>query len=239
MKDIIISVIIPTYNEEMAIRKVVADHVEVLNELTQIHDYEILCLDDASTDHTLLILKQLEKLHPKVRVILHPTNGGIYESFSDLAREAKGTHIYQTGGDGQWPASNLSRLLEASTASSFQLVIGVRENRKEIYSMWRQILSFGFNLIPQLFFGVETKDANSIKFGIREIFNFNLISHSFFGEIERIIEAKRLGYQIGFAPTEFLPRGGGKASGAKIKNIAATMRDFLKYLFLPKPSPEK
>ena len=230
MKDIIISVIIPVYNEEETIQKVVTEHLEILDGF-QVKDYEILCLDDASTDRTPQILKQLETTHAKVRVVTHRANRGIYESFSDLAHEAKGTHIYQTGADGQWSAINLLKLFQASLAGSFDLVIGVRENRNQIYTPWRQFLSSVFNWLPKVFFGVETKDANSIKFGIREIFNFKLLSHSFFGEIERVIEAKRRGYQVGFQAIDFLPRGGGKASGAKLKNIIETLRDFFKFLF--------
>lgn len=230
MKDIIVSVIIPAYNEEATIRKVVMDHLNILNGLKGLRDYEILCLDDASTDGTPKILRELQSQCEKVRILTHESNRGIYESFSDLAREARGTHLYQTGADDQWPAQNLNQLFEACMSGSFDLVIGVRENRDQIYSRWRQLLSFGFNWLPKIFFGVETKDANGIKLGRKEIFNIPLISHSFFGEIERVIQAKRLGYSIGFAPIQFLPRGGGKASGAKWKNITATIRDFFKFL---------
>ncbi len=195
-------------------------------------DYEILCLNDASTDDTLRILNQLSSGNSKVRVLSHTENRGIYESFSELAREAKGKYVYQTAADDQWPADNLRKLYQASNAGHFDVVIGVRKNRSQIYSLWRQILSASFNLIPRLFFGLETKDANGIKLGKREIFNLQLISHSFFGEIERLIEARRLGYRIGYEPIQFLVRGGGKATGAKFKNITASFRDFFKYFFM-------
>ena len=231
-KVVFLSVAIPAYNEEATIKKVIGDHARVLETLSdRISDWEIVCVDDASVDETPAILRQLSEEIPSLRVVRHETNCGIYESFAHSFREARGTHIYQTAADDQWPAANLRKLLEAMGRGHCDLVIGVRTNRHQIYSAWRRLLSFSFNLIPLVFFRTKTLDANSIKLGRREIFTIPLISKSFFGEIERLIEARRLGYRIGFCPIEFLPRGGGKASGARWKNILTTFRDFGRYLF--------
>ncbi len=231
MQSIFLSVVIPAYNEEATIEKVVCDHLEVLGSVSHlVGDWEMICLDDSSSDHTFEVLSQLRERIAKLRVIHHEKNQGIYESFTHLFMEARGTHIYLTAADDQWPAENLKRLVSALVSRKCDLVIGVRTNRREIYGVWRRVLSFVFNLIPRVLFGIETMDANGIKLGVADIFKFKLMSRSFFGEIERIVEAKKKGYQITFEPIQFLPRGGGKATGAKWKNISAVLYDCMRYI---------
>lgn len=228
-----LSIIIPVYNEEITIQQVVLDHIACIDEIkSQFQDWEIICLDDASTDKTASILSSLSARYPQVRIVTHSKNQGINSSFQELALAASGDWIYHTASDGQWPASNLKRLLLKAEKESLDFVIGVRPNRKQVYSWWRLILSHGFNWLPQFFFGVETKDVNGIKFGRKEIFRISLRSKSFFGEIERVLEAVKQGYRIGHETIEFLPRGHGKASGAKWKYIIRTAYDFLSYLVL-------
>lgn len=230
MTHMILSILIPAYNEQATIEQVIQDHVSIALSLNrELVDWELVCLDDASTDETFRILERLRASCPKMRVIRHEKNQGINASFLHLFEEARGTHIYYTASDGQWPARNLSLLLRALVEHHMDLVVGVRPNRREIYGLWRRLLSYGFNWIPQVLFGVNTMDANSIKLGVREVFTMNLMSKSFFGEVERIIEAKRRGYRVGFETIEFLSRRSGKAHGAKWSNVFGTMWDCCRY----------
>lgn len=227
---IVLSVIMPVYNEEKTIEKVVVDHIRALKEIGgMVKDWEIVCLDDASTDSSLKILEGLAQKEARVVVARHLQNKGIYQSYMDVYTHTRGTHIYHTAADEQWPAENLKRLLEHLIRTQADFVIGVRENRQEIYSVWRRVLSYGFNILPQIFFGVKTVDANGIKLGRREIFLLDTKSRSFFVEIERVIKAKKQGFRIEFAPIIFLQRKSGKARGAKWSNIINTFRDFMKF----------
>lgn len=233
MVDMHLSVLIPAYNEEATVEKVIRDHLRALSALEiKLSDWEFICLDDASTDGTSQILTRFSSENPKIKVLRHEQNQGINASFLRLFQEARGTHIYYTASDGQWPAENLERLIRAMTERKLDLVVGVRKNRPQVYGLWRMILSYGFNWLPFVLFGVKTGDANSIKCGRSEIFKMKLVSRSFFGEVERIIRAKEEGYRIGFEPILFLPRTEGKAYGAKWSNIISTARDCFKYFFL-------
>ena len=227
---IFLSVVIPAYNEENSIERVLLEHLEAVRKLdSHLENWEIVCLDDASGDRTLQIVQALAQRIPQLRILRHAQNQGIYASYAELFREARGTHIYQTASDGQWPAENLLKMFQHLKTHSCDLVIGVRRNRREIYNPWRYLLSAGFNFLPRFFFKVITRDANSIKLGCRAIFNLNVISRSFFAEIERIIEAQKKGYRVGFVPINFLPRSEGQAQGARWRNISATIRDFFRY----------
>jgi len=224
-----LSVVLPAYNEASAIHRVILDHVQVLEKLrAMVPLWEIVCVDDASTDGTSEILQRLQRRVSRLRVIRHAENKGIFESFSRLYKEAKGTHVYSTGSDGQWPAENLEPLLHCLLAGA-DLVVGVRMNRRHVYSVWRQAVSAAFNFVPRVLFGVSTGDAGSVKLGKREIFAFELISRSPFVEAERIVMAHKRGYRVGFVPIRFGGRIGGIAKGVTWENIGASVRDVIKF----------
>ena len=225
---IVLSIVMPAYNEATSIEQVILEHLQVLATLSEVvADWEILCLDDASTDHTLEILERLAQRVDRLKVLRHQANRGISVSFADLFHAARGTHIYATASDGQWPAANLVQMLP-SVASGADLVVGVRLNRRKVYNSQRRLVTSTFNLLPRLLFGVQTIDAGSIKLGTRELFTSDLISHSPFVEAERIIHALRRGYRVDFVPIDFLPRTSGKATGANWRNVIASMCDCMR-----------
>jgi len=224
-KRIFLSIVMPAYNEEPHIEGVIKEHVDAVTKLAHaLDDWEIVCLDDASEDGTASVIERVAQHTNKVRLLRHGVNKGIYQSFTDLYHSARGTHIYSTGSDGQWPASNLLKMF-AALQTGADLVVGVRQNRKAIYSPRRLLVSHAFNLLAKILFGVTTRDAGSIKFGVRDVFTCDLISRSPFVEAERIIRAQKRGYRVDFAPITFLPRAHGKARGATLRNIVASLRD--------------
>lgn len=226
---IVLSVVMPAYNEETNIAAVIDEHVAVLRSLAgAIFDWEIVCLDDASTDKTEAVLHAVAKRIRKLRVITHEVNKGIFASFTDVQNAAEGTHIYSTASDGQWPATNIIGMLNTIKTDGSDLVVAVRTNRREVYGLWRLFVSAGFNLLPRILFGIKTEDAGSVKLGRREVFQLDLISHSPFGEAERIIRANREGYRVSYYPIQFTPRLAGKMSGAKLTNVFGALRDCIR-----------
>jgi glycosyltransferase involved in cell wall biosynthesis len=223
----------PLLNEQGAIEKVLDDHLQVLAQIKdQLTGYEILCLDDGSTDNSWKILQKYSHAHPQIRLLRNITNQGITPSFNRLFQESHGKFIYLTGADGQWPAANLMTLFNEMKKNNADMVVGVRQGRQEVYNFWRKCLSYGFNILAEIFFKIKTEDANGIKLGRREIFTEPLISKSFFAEVERLYLAKRHGFKIVFAPVIFLKRSSGKERGAKLKNLAWTMSDLVRYIFI-------
>jgi polyisoprenyl-phosphate glycosyltransferase len=220
-----LSVVLPAYNEQASIEKVVIDHWRVLQGLEGIAtDWEIVVVDDASRDDTFKILKALQQRIPQLLVVRNASNLGIFGAFARCYAEARGTHIYSTGSDGQWPAENLVPMATRVLAGT-DVVVGVRTNRREVYSLARRIVSYGFNALPKWLFGVDVQDAGGVKLGTREIFDYGLISTSPFVEAERIIRAHRSGLRVEFIPIQFLVRAGGKAKGASWRNIRKSLLD--------------
>jgi uncharacterized protein YqgQ len=135
-----------------------------------------------------------------------------------------------TGSDGQWPAANLEVLLRPLLAGA-EVVIGVRTNRHEVYTPARRVISTAFNRLPQVLFGARLQDAGGTKLGVREVFDYDLISRSPFFEAERIILAQRHGLRVEFVPVQFLTRSGGKAMGASARNVRTSVIDLFRCLW--------
>ncbi len=223
----LLSLVMPAYNEEANIERVILEHVRVVTEMSSVlPPWEIVCVDDGSTDSTAEILARLALQIPQLRVI-RQENQGIFGAVTRAYREASGNFIYSTASDGQWPAENLGTMFTA-LHSGADLVIGVRTNRREVYTPARRLISLFFNLLPRILFGVAVQDAGSIKLGKRQAFQWNLISRSPFFEAERIIRARRAGLRVAFVPIRFLRRTQGKEKGASLKNIVGSLRDLLR-----------
>jgi undecaprenyl-phosphate 4-deoxy-4-formamido-L-arabinose transferase len=222
-----ISVTMPVYNEQASIERVVRDHVEVLERLESfVPEWEIVCVDDGSKDRTPEILRDLQKQIPQLRVI-RQENQGIFAAVMRAFKEARGSHFFLTGSDGQWPAGNLELLLQPALKGA-DLVVGVRSNKRDVYSPARRLISMSYNLLPRIMFGVRVEDAGSTKLGVREVFEYQLISRSVFFEAERIIVTNRKGRRVEFVPIQFLSRTGGKAMGASWKNLRSSVADLFR-----------
>ena len=235
---IILTVVMPAFNEEAAIESVVLEHVEILKKLgNELADWEILCLNDGSSDKTAEILGRLERNEPRIRTVHHAHNMGIPASLRDLYAAARGTHIYVTGSDGQWPAQNLVKLLTEMRKSGADIVVGVRRNRSEVYGMKRLLVSHLFNKLPEILFGAKTGDAGSNKLARKELLDTEVVSTSPFAEAERLLKATWSGASIRYVEIDFQSRSGGTTTGASVRNIVSSLKDLLaclnKYGFRP------
>jgi len=109
-------------------------------------------------------------------------------------------------------------------ASRFDVVIGSRMDK--YYGLARRLVSWGFNAIPRLLFGVETYDAGAVKLVRREIIErCVIVSRSPFSEAERLIRAARAGYRITEHPVATRPRSTGKAKGVRLGLVVRALLD--------------
>jgi hypothetical protein len=109
----------------------------------------------------------------------------------------------------------------------FDIVIAARKNKH--YGTIRRFVSWAFNALPTVLFGVETHDAGAVKLVRREIIErFELVSRSPFSEAERLIRAARAGYRIGSYPVAVVDRHAGRARGASPGAVAQAIKDVLR-----------
>lgn len=118
-----ISIIVPAYNEADAIGNVLDDLDNFLKKENL--DYEIIVVDDGSTDKTAEIVNK-----KNVRLIQHPYNKGYGASLKTGARNAIGEILLFIDADGQHSAEDVLKLLEHS--EEYEMVVGARTKKSKI-----------------------------------------------------------------------------------------------------------
>ena len=218
-----LSIVMPVYNEERSLPGVLNEAIASL--ATAPFNWELVLVDDASTDRSFEILQDYQRRHPDVlRVIRHETNRGIMGACETLYSSARGRYVFTNASDGQWKTAECLRFLELR--DRYDIIVGRR--RAKNYTLWRKVVSGSFNLLPRVLFGVRTHDAGSIKLFRQDVLRIPLISRSPFREAERIIRAKRRGYRVGAIEVEHHNRHGGRATGARWQLILLSISDLFR-----------
>jgi len=218
-----VSVCFPAYNEEATIGEVLLEAHELLSASGL--EYEILVCDDGSTDRTGAILEDLARQIPRLRSFSHARNLGIRATFEHLYSAASKEFVFLNATDRQWKTSILFDLLPLT--EQWDIIIASR--KKKNYGPFCRFISWIFNTLPPLLFGVETFDAGAVKLVRREIIQrFPLVSRSPFSEAERLIRAARAGYRITEFPVEISARQTGRSRGVSARILLEASRDILR-----------
>ena len=105
-----ISLVIAAFNEEATLEAVFVRCLDVLVECSD--DFEVLILDDASTDGTGEIAASIARNHPDVvRVITHQKNQGIAATFEELNQAATRDYVFDIPADGEYPPEALRAIV--------------------------------------------------------------------------------------------------------------------------------
>lgn len=147
-----VSVIVPAFNEENGIREVLAEISDVMEGSK--HPYEVIVVDDGSTDKTSMILKELE-----VRVITHEGNQGYGSALKSGIRESKGKLIVILDADGSYPAKEIPRLIEESR--EFDMVVGARSDLDSRIESIRRLGRWVLKKLANLLVNSRIPDLNS------------------------------------------------------------------------------
>ena len=103
------SVVIPCFNEALGVKKTLDEIFQVLDETT---DFEIIAVDDGSSDETFSLLQEIASRSTQLKVLQNKINKGYGTSLKRGIREAKGEIIVITDSDGTYPASAIPELLD-------------------------------------------------------------------------------------------------------------------------------
>jgi glycosyltransferase involved in cell wall biosynthesis len=215
-----VSVCFPAYNEERSIAEVLREaHTLLSNSGLK---YEIIVCNDGSVDRTPRIIEDLARQIPYLRVLHNDRNLGINATFERLYSAARNEFVFLNSTDRQWDTSILFDMLPLTR--EWDIVIASRVDKH--YGAMRKFVSWGFNIVPFILFGVRTFDAGAVKLTKREIIDsFPLISKSPFSEAERLIRATRAGYRVTEYPVQTSMRMSGKAHGVRFRFVARALVD--------------
>lgn len=218
-----VSVIIPAYNDQDTIGRLVNDVDCLLQEFCD--DYEIVCVNDGSKDNTLSALQEAAKKLPKLRIINHEVNKGFGYTIRELYTAGTKDIVGSLPGDYQYAPKELITMAEG--LRNADLIIGKRVKRNDPFR--RRMQSDVYNLMLRVFYGSVFTDVNSIKLFRRAIMDkITLESETPFVDAELCIRAAKAGFRVREIPIEHLPRLTQGASGGKFSVIWETFSDLVK-----------
>lgn len=213
------------YNEEESLERMVCHWLELVPSLAD--DYEILLVNDGSTDRTAEIMEKLRQANPHVRVIHHESNLGFRGFARTLCDNATKELFVAISCDGEYELEAIRPMMRM-VQDGYDVVIGVRKQLPN-YNRYRKIVSRSYNRLVKLFFGNDFKDAGSLKlFRLSVLRSVDVISQSAFMNAERLIKAERSGFKIGTVEIEQHSRLGGRARGAGLKWVFGSTRDLFR-----------
>ena len=231
---------VPAFNEAASIEATVDDALRI--GATVARELEVLVCNDGSRDETSAILAARAAKEPRLRVLDRVQNAGIEASMRALYANARYEWVFLMSADRQWPMTALIELAGAAERGA-DFVIGVRPNKRAVYTPYRQLVSWGYERIVKAF-GAPAGDPGSIKLARRELLNAAVAARGVFAEGERVIRAARSGAKVVEVSVEFQRRGAGKATGARRDVVVRALVDAVRVassltLGWPRPQPPK
>ena len=221
-----LSVVIPAYNEEYNLRTGVLDSVyDYL--LEQKYSWEILFVNDGSTDGTVKIAEEFAKKHKGLIVFREPHRGKAGTVTAGILK-AKGEIILFTDTDQATPIDQLEKILPKFN-EGFDVVIGSRSGR-EGAPIIRKMMATGFSLLRMLILRLPFKDTQCGFKGFKNAAANNIFRKlQIFGEksstvgasvfagfdLEVLYVARKLGYKIAEVPVDWHHKEGTKVNPIK------------------------
>lgn len=200
-----VSLVIPMFNEELNIEHAVNAALEALERYAG--DYELLIVDDASTDSSPAMVAARAAKNPRIRMIRHEKNRKLGGSLkSGFAAAAKDLVLYMDA-DLPFDPDVLGRAIRAMEVTGADVIAGYRHDRT--MEGWRRALySYVYNALIGILFGWPHRDINfSFKLMKREVLQaIELKSEGSLIDAELIVKAKNRGFAIQQIGLDYFPR---------------------------------
>lgn len=214
-----LSIIIPAYNEEESLGYVLSDTLRDLPKI--VRSYEVIVVDDGSTDETLRIVKSFVKKNRYVRLISQ-SHGGFNKAMIKGLKAATKDYVAYMHAGGHDLIRDMVNCIR--TMQSYDLVLGIRGKRID-YNLYRTILSYGCLIFYRILFGITYEDVHWVYvWKTKEVQKLNLDPKGgVFLLVESLIKFKRKGLTIGEAAAPYRPRYGGENKNTGLKVIWRTL----------------
>jgi glycosyltransferase involved in cell wall biosynthesis len=219
-----ISVILPAFNEEKNIARAIGLSAQTLRGLTS--DYEIIVVNDGSSDRTEHIVKRIAEGDGAVSCLSHAANLGYGAALKTGLKKATKELLFFTDSDLQFNISELGELM--GWIEQYDIVIGYRRRRRD--HPGRRVLGWGWTSLVRILFGLRVRDIDcAFKLFRKEVIDtISIDSIGAFVNSEILLRAVKNGYSIKEIPVTHYPRVNGKAKGARPRIIVKALHELSK-----------
>lgn len=224
------SIVVPVFNEQESLDNFYKEFLTILKKIEI--GYEIIFIDDGSTDSSLEILKKIEKTNKQIKVYSFRKNQGKAEALTFGFQKAQGDYIITLDADLQDKPKEILKLIEKAKKENWDVVCGWREKRKD--PARKMFSSRLFNYIASIFWGLRLHDYNC---GLKLYSKEAAKSLNLYGGMHRFIPllAHEQGFSVTEVPVEHDIRRYGKSKYGFSK-IWKDLPDIFTMLFLSKYS---
>jgi len=223
-----LSIFLPTYNEEGNIATTVKNVVAGASEYAE--KWELIIVDDGSTDSTNKIALNLEESNKNIRVIRHEKNQGYGASLKTGLYSAKYKWISFIDSDGQFDFGEINKFLDKQKETEADLVIGYYRKRRA--SLAKVITSKIWEAVVFTLFGLRVRDVDCgfklISKKVLEKIPYLESERGAFISSELLVKAKKSGFKIVEIPITHYPRLKGEGTGRKLAVIVESFIDLLR-----------
>lgn len=222
-----VSAFFPAYNEEGNIKNIVKTAEDILNKFSD--KYEIIVVDDGSSDKTAEIVRNLSKKNNKIRVVSHEKNMGYGMSLRTGFKNCKYEWIVFIDSDGQFDFSEFPNFIKEQEKTKADLVVGYYVKRK--VSLMRKINSRLWQLLIWSLLGLKVRDIDcGFKFIRKKVIDSMTLTseRGAFISTEFLVKAKEKKFKIVEIPISHYPRKAGQATGANLEVILSSFKDLYK-----------
>jgi glycosyltransferase involved in cell wall biosynthesis len=212
------------FNEEAYIRRAVEAACTVLE--AEIPDFEIVIVDDASTDGTPGLADALGAENPRVRVLHNSVNrrlgGALRAGYAAATKDL----VFYTDADLPIDLRELPRAVRLLEYQQADVVAGYRFDRTS-EGLVRAVYTFCYNHLIRTLFGLRVRDVNfAFKLFRRSVLQkFTLTSDGSFIDAEFLLRARKAGCPIIQIGLDYFPRTRGTSTLASVPVILAILRD--------------
>ena len=220
-----ITVVFPMYNEEAYARRAVEAARAALT-AAGITDWEIVIVDDASTDGTPTLAEAMAREDSRVRVVHNPVNrrlgGALRAGYAAATKDL----VFYTDADLPVDLAELSRAIRLLEYQQADVVAAYRFDRTS-EGLVRALYTLCYNHLVRTLFGLRVRDVNfAFKLFRRSILQkFTLTSEGSFIDAEFLLRARKAGCVIIQIGLDYFPRTRGTSTLASVPVIFAILRD--------------
>jgi len=222
-----VSFVIPCFNEDRNVSATVAS----VREAMRTHDeYEIILVNDASTDRTLECMQALAAADPRIRVLDNPFNLGFGGSYKRGARAATATYVMMLPGDDGFPAQSIAEIV--SHAGEADIIIPVVTN-PGARSWFRTIVSKGFTALLNWTFWLNVGYYNGAVLQRNDLLRgIEITTNSFAYQAEALVKLIARGATYKHCQVRIQERTTGRSSALSLKNQIAVWKTVLHLLMV-------
>jgi len=222
-----VSLVIPMYNEELNIEHAVAAARQSLE--THAGDWEIIIVDDASTDSSARIVTRLAAADPHIRVLHHEKNRKLGGTLRTGFAAATMDLVFYMDADIPFDPDVLGRAIRAMELTDADMIAAYRHDRT-MEGFKRGLYTLVYNGLIGVLFGWPHRDINfSFKLMKRSVLEaIELKSEGSLIDAELVVKAKNRGFTIQQMGIDYFPRTRGQSNLGSFKVVLKILRELVR-----------